>query len=162
MDNDDRWPAHLPVGAVRFARPTAHYDQCLAFYRDDLALPVLAAWRGHDGYDGVVFGLPGTPVHFELTQHGQPPSIPEPSAENQLVLYLTGPEAVATVVERFAERGHRPVDVENPYWARRGAISFVDPDGWIVVLAPWVFGRDDGFGVASSHPTYKSAAQVGD
>jgi hypothetical protein len=32
--------------------------------------------------------------------------------------------------------------VENPYWADRGAVSFADPDGWIVVLAPWVFGHD--------------------
>jgi catechol 2,3-dioxygenase-like lactoylglutathione lyase family enzyme len=142
MDKTCQWPAHLPVGAVRFARPTAHYDQCLQFYRDDLELPVLAAWRGHDGYDGVVFGPPGAPVHFELTQHGTPPSIPEPSTENQIVLYLKGAKAVADVVARLAQRGHQPVEVENPYWAAHGAKAFADPDGWIVVLAPWVFGTD--------------------
>jgi catechol 2,3-dioxygenase-like lactoylglutathione lyase family enzyme len=60
-DNVARWPGHLAVGAVRFARPTAHYDETLVFYRDALGLPVLAQWRGHDGYDGAVFGLPGTP-----------------------------------------------------------------------------------------------------
>ncbi|WP_433548760.1 VOC family protein [Streptomyces sp. CA-294286] len=139
------WPAHLDVGAVRFARPTARYDDVLAFYRDDLALPVLAAWRGadgHKGYDGVVFGLPGTPVHMEITQHGNPPRIPEPHPENLLVLYLRGPEAVETAAARLRERGHRPVAAANAYWPERGAVLFADPDGWLVVLAPWVFGKD--------------------
>jgi len=142
MENTPQWPTHLPVGAVRFARPTAHYDECLKFYRDDLELPVLAAWRGHNDYDGVVFGLPATPVHLELTQSGETPSIPEPSTENQIVLYLRDAEAVAGAVARLAERGHQPVEVENAYWPEHGAKSFADPDGWIVVLAPWVFGVD--------------------
>jgi hypothetical protein len=131
---------------VRFARPTAHLDECTAFYHEDLELPVLASWRGHDGYDGAVFGLPGAPVHFELTQHvaaaSREPSIPEPSSENQLVLYLTDADAVAAATARLTGRGHSPVTVENPYWAERGAVCFADPDGWIVVLAPWVFGTD--------------------
>ncbi|MET9363551.1 VOC family protein [Streptomyces sp. NPDC006632] len=135
------WPSHLDVGAVRFARPTARYDDVLVFYRDVLGLPVLAQWRGHQGYDGVVLGLPGTPVHMELLQHGDSPRIPEPNSENQLVLYLRGPEAVARATRRLAEHGHRPVPAANPYWPERGAVSFEDPDGWLVVLAPWVFGE---------------------
>jgi hypothetical protein len=142
VDKTFDWPEHLPVGAVRFARPTAHYEECLAFYGEDLALPVLARWRGHDGYDGVVFGLPGTPVHFELTQHLETPSIPEASSENQLVLYLTGSEAVTAVITRLTARGHMPAKLDNPYWEQRGAVAFADPDGWMVVLAPWVFGVD--------------------
>ncbi|RKN41637.1 VOC family protein [Streptomyces hoynatensis] len=136
------WPSHLDVGAVRFARPTARYDAVLAFYRDDLGLPVLAQWRDHAGYDGVVFGLPGTPVHMEITQHGSPPVIPAPDPENQLVLYLRGPEALATAVRRLEERGHRRAAAQNVYWPERGAVLFPDPDGWLVVLAPWVFGED--------------------
>ncbi|MFF0744786.1 VOC family protein [Streptomyces sp. NPDC004111] len=141
----ETWPKHLAVGAVRFARPTARYDDVLAFYRDDLQLPVLAAWRGddgHAGYDGVVLGLPGTPVHMEITQHGSPPRIPEPHPENQLVLYLRGPQAVAAAVTRLRDCGHEPVEAANPYWTERGSVLFADPDGWLVVLAPWVFGED--------------------
>ncbi|MBB5939715.1 VOC family protein [Streptomyces zagrosensis] len=136
------WPAHLDVGAVRFARPTAAYDEVLVFYRDALQLPVLAQWRGHQGHDGIVFGLPGTPVHMEITQHGTPPRIPEPHPENQLVLYLRGSQAVATAVEQLAAHGRAPVPAANPYWPDRGAVAFEDPDGWMVVLAPWVFGED--------------------
>ncbi|MFI9722151.1 VOC family protein [Streptomyces sp. NPDC052396] len=142
MTDFDSWPAHLAVGAVRFARPTANYRDILAFYRDDLGLPVLAAWQGHAGYDGVVFGLPGAPVQMEITQHGRPPAIPEPHPENQLVLYLRDAEARDVVVRRLADRGHRPVKAANPYWPERGAVLFEDPDGWLVVLAPWVFGKD--------------------
>ena len=136
------WPSHLDVGAVRFARPTAHYEAVLEFYRDDVGLPVLAQWRDHAGYDGVVFGLPGTPVHMELTQSGEPPVIPASHPENQLVLYLRGPAALAAAVRRLEERGHRPAVARNPYWPQRGAVLFRDPDGWFVVLAPWVFGED--------------------
>ncbi|MBQ1156882.1 VOC family protein [Streptomyces smyrnaeus] len=135
------WPEHLSVGAVRFARPTAHFDAVRAFYRDDLGLPVLAEWRDHAGYDGIVLGLPGTPVHMELTQHGDPPHIPAPHPENQLVLYLTDQAAHDRAVARLRSRDHRPVPAANPYWPDRGATLFEDPDGWHVVLAPWVFGR---------------------
>lgn len=137
------WPAHLDVGAVRFARPTARYDDVLAFYRDLLGLPVLAEWRGHAGYDGVVFGLPGTHVHMEITQHGEPPRIPEAHPENQLVLYLRGPEAVEAAVRQLTAYGHTSVPAANPYWPERGAVLFADPDGWLVVLAPWVFGEEE-------------------
>ncbi|WP_217711214.1 VOC family protein [Actinomadura sp. NAK00032] len=135
------WPEHLMVGAVRFARPTAHYDAIIAFYRDWLGLPVLAQWRDHAGYDGVVFGLPGSPVQMEITQHGTPPVAPAPHPENQLVLYLRGPEALAAALARLDDGGHRPVTAANPYWNERGAVLFEDPDGWLVVLAPWVFGE---------------------
>ncbi|MBX7554110.1 MULTISPECIES: VOC family protein [Streptomyces] len=136
------WPSHLDVGAVRFARPTAKYDEVLVFYRDVLGLPVLAQWRGHQGYDGVVLGLPGTPVHMELLQHGDPPRIPEPHPENQLVLYLRGPEAVAVATRRLTDFGYSPVPAANPYWPEHSAVLFEDPDGWQVVLAPWVFGEE--------------------
>ncbi|MBW1601001.1 VOC family protein [Streptomyces sp. JJ66] len=136
------WPPHLPVGAVRFARPTADLDAALAFYRDDLGLPVLASWRDHDGYDGAVLGLPGAPVHLELLQHRAPESVPRPHPENQLALYLPGPQAVASATAHLTARGHQPVRATNPYWPAHGAVLFADPDGWHVVLAPWVFGTD--------------------
>ncbi|MBF8189974.1 hypothetical protein ITP53_30465 [Nonomuraea sp. K274] len=59
-----------------------------------------------------------------------------------LVLYLSGPDAVAGVVARLAAHGHRPAELDNPYWPARGAVAFADPDQWMVVFAPWVFGVD--------------------
>ncbi|PXX58081.1 hypothetical protein DFR70_11554 [Nocardia tenerifensis] len=140
------WPSHLSVGAVRFARPTARFDEVVAFYRDGVGLTILAQWCDHDGYDGVVFGLPGAEVQMEITQHGSPPVIPTPHPENQLVLYLRGQQALQVVVDRLVERGLRPVAPANPYWARAGAVLFEDPDRWLVVLMPRVFGEQSAAG----------------
>lgn len=68
--------------------PTARLAQCLHFYCDVLELAVIAEFRGHSGYDGVVRGLPGKAVHLELTQRVDDARIPEPSPENQLILFL--------------------------------------------------------------------------
>jgi len=72
--------------------------------------------------------------------HGLP--IPEAHPENQLVLYLRGPEALAAAVARLTSQGHSPVPPANPYREQHGAVLFEDPDGWVVVLAPWVFGEE--------------------
>jgi catechol 2,3-dioxygenase-like lactoylglutathione lyase family enzyme len=134
------WPEHLPVGAMRFARPTARLAKCMHFYRDVLGLPVLAEFHNHAGYDGVIFGLPGNTVHLELTQRINDARIPEPSPENQVVLYLRDADAVTAAAARVQAHGYLSIKPENPYWADCGAIAFEDPDGWVVLFAPWVFG----------------------
>ena len=44
---------------VRVARPTDRLDAVVAFYRDGLGLPELFRFGDHDGYTGVILGLPG-------------------------------------------------------------------------------------------------------
>ena len=68
--------------------------------------------------------------------------IPGPHPENQLVLYLHGPEAVNAAVYHLAHHGRQPVTAANPYWPAHGAVVFADPDGRLVVPAPWVFGAE--------------------
>jgi catechol 2,3-dioxygenase-like lactoylglutathione lyase family enzyme len=134
------WPAHLPVGAFRFARPSADLEACTRFYRDAVGLAVLAEFHGHAGYDGVVFGLPDSSAHLELTRQVDDHHLPEPSPENQLVFYLPDADAVVGVVSRLAALGHAPVEPANSYWSDRGAVAFEDPDRWVVIFTPWVFG----------------------
>ncbi|MFN8149391.1 MAG: VOC family protein [Candidatus Nanopelagicales bacterium] len=126
----------MKVAQVRVARPTDRMDEVVAFYRDGLGLTELGGFEDHDGYDGVFLGIPGTACHLELTHHadGSPGVVPDP--ENLLVLYLGDGVAVAEVAERLAAHGHTAVDAENPYWARVGAVTVADPDGWLVVLVP--------------------------
>jgi len=131
------WPSHLAASAVRFARPTARLDACVEFYRDVLGLGVLAEFRNHDGYDGVVFALPDGSVQLELTQHASAPAPPPPTAEHQLVFYVGDEATLALAASRLRAHGVRPVPAENPYWGRRGALAFLDPDGWVVIVAPW-------------------------
>ena len=67
-----RWPEHLPVGALRVGRSSAHYDQAVRFYRDLVGLPVLESCAGSYGEDGVVFGLPDTSVQLEIVRSVEP------------------------------------------------------------------------------------------
>lgn len=114
---------------VRIARQTGQLEAVVRFYRDGLGLPVIDGFTDHDGYTGVMVGLPGTRTHLEFTEtrHGPPPA---PHAESLLVLYVGGwPE----VDRLLARAGAAPVDSANPYWDRVG-VTIVDPDGFRVVL----------------------------
>jgi catechol 2,3-dioxygenase-like lactoylglutathione lyase family enzyme len=116
---------------VRFARHTNRLEAVVRFYRDGLGLPELGRFEGHDGYDGVFLGLPGTHAHLEFTSGGEHDP-PAPHPETLLVLYLGSDEAVAVACERV---GAEPVEPANPYWERNG-VTIADPDGFRVVLVP--------------------------
>lgn len=128
-----RWPVDLPVVQVRVARPTSRLQEVVRFYRDGLGLDEIGSFKGHDGYDGVMLGLPDATYHLEFTQHKDGSDCPAPSKDNLLVFYIEDDEAIASIVARMHGRGHEPVTPENRYWAEKG-ITFEDPDGWRVVL----------------------------
>jgi hypothetical protein len=67
-------------------------------------------------------------------QHdGEPPS---PTSEDQLVLYLGSDERVRHLADRIRAAGFEAVTAANPYWERNGAVCFVDPDGYWLILSP--------------------------
>lgn len=66
-----RWPAHLPVGALRVVRWSARYEETVTFYRDTIGLPVLETFGDSYGLDGTILGLPGGQVHLEIVRAGQ-------------------------------------------------------------------------------------------
>ncbi|WP_394838711.1 VOC family protein [Pendulispora rubella] len=129
------WPSALPVRRVRVARPTARLDEVVAFYVDVLGLPRLGGFEGHDGYDGVFVGLPSWEYHLEFTRHVEGSPCPAPTRDNLLVLYLNDPAAVEAMVRRVTARGYEPIEPENPYWEKTGAVTIEDPDGWRIVFA---------------------------
>lgn len=122
-----------PILRVRVAFQTDRLDECAAFYRDLVGLPVLGRFDDHAGYDGVIFGLPGSDPQLELTKHrsGSPASKPAP--DDLLVLYLATHAAAEAIVRRCMAAGVEPVSPENPYWEGR-ALVVPDPDGRLVVL----------------------------
>ena len=132
----DSWPAGLAVSQVRIARPTDRLAEVVAFYTEKLGLPVLYRFEAHDGYDGVMLGLPDSGYHLEFTSHVDGSPCRAPTADNLLVLYFSGVEHMRAAAERLRAAGEQPVTMENPYWAAHGAVAFADPDGWRVVLAP--------------------------
>ena len=120
------------VAAVRFARPTDRLADVLRFYEEGLGLRRIGAFENHDGYSGVMLGLPGEEAHLELTEHADGSPSPTPTRDNLLVLYMTDRAAIEAIAGRMRALGHEPVEPENPYWA--DDLTFEDPDGWRVVL----------------------------
>jgi catechol 2,3-dioxygenase-like lactoylglutathione lyase family enzyme len=118
---------------LRVARPTDNLERVTRFYRDGLGLEVIYQFTDHDGFDGVMLGLPGAPYHFEFTSARGHPAGRAPTADNLLVFYLSDAFEWNHAVERLRQAGYEPVPSFNPFWDRCG-LTFEDPDGYRVVL----------------------------
>ena len=118
---------------MRFARPTDQLDNVIHFYEEGLGLKRIGGFQNHDGYDGVMYGLPDTSYHLEFTQHIDGSPCPAPTKDNLLVFYMLDLVEMKRVAERLHQMGYPEVEPENPYW-RKLAITIEDPDGWRVVL----------------------------
>ncbi len=124
---------HASVVQVRIARPTNQLRRVVAFYRDGLGLRELYRFEGHDGYNGVMLGLPGQNYHLEFTERDGGHPCPAPDKDSLIVLYIPERGDFIRTRNRFEELGHSPVEPENPYWSGAG-VTFEDPDGWRLVL----------------------------
>jgi ribosomal protein S18 acetylase RimI-like enzyme len=114
----------------RVARHTRRLDELVAFYRDGVGLPEIGRFRNHAGYDGVFLEITGTGAHLEFTSGGiHGPA--EPNPESLLVLYVGNQSAMSEIEARLRAS---PVPPANPYWAN--ALTFLDPDGFRVVIVP--------------------------
>lgn len=137
MEESAGWPDGLAVGATRVGRRCNRYEECVAFYRDVVGLPlVYLAETGPDGFGVAIFGLPGASATFELIEALEPVSV---DRHEELVLYFPGASARDVVARRIAEAGHGPAK-QLRYWDLNEAVTYLDPDGRELVLAPWVFG----------------------
>ena len=128
----------MPLMQIRVARPTRDLERVCAFYRDAVGLPVLSSFAGHDGSSGVILGVPDAARQLELVRHAEVE--PAPTTEDQLVLYLGSPAAVADRAAAIEAAGFESQSPPNPYWTRAGAIAFVDPDGYWLILSPDSWG----------------------
>jgi catechol 2,3-dioxygenase-like lactoylglutathione lyase family enzyme len=123
---------------LRVARPTDNLEAVARFYRDGLGFAELYRFAEHDGFDGVMLGLPDAPYHLEFTQaHGHKAGR-APTDDNLLVFYLPDESEWNEAVARMQRAGYQPVPPFNPFWTDRG-LTFEDPDGYRVVLqrAAW-------------------------
>ena len=134
-----RWPQHLPVGAIRVGRSSAHYDQAVEFYRDLVGLPVLERFGASYGEDGTIFGLPDSSVQLEIVRSTAPAV--RADRIDMLVLYLPDVAAQERLIARRAAAGVEPTS-QHPYWQANGGVTYQDPDGREVVFVSWVYGRD--------------------
>jgi hypothetical protein len=134
-----RWPEHLPVGALRVGRSSAHYEQTVHFYRDLVGLPVLDSFAASYGEDGTIFGLPDTSMQLEIVRSTEP--VIRTDRIDMLVFYLPDEVAQERLTARMAAAGLEPTS-QHPYWHANGGVTYQDPDGREVVFVSWVYGRD--------------------
>jgi catechol 2,3-dioxygenase-like lactoylglutathione lyase family enzyme len=118
---------------LRVARPCSDLAQARRFYCDGLGLAVLAEFAGHDGFDGLVLGEPGSGWHLELVVD-RGAAMAAPSPEDLIVLYEPDHAAYDARVRRLRATGFSVVPSNNPYWDRCG-VTFAGPDGYRTVLA---------------------------
>ena len=132
----DAWPETLPVAQVRVARPTDKLREIEHFYCEGVGLQKLGSFENHDGYNGLLIGLPGAGYHLEFTQHATGSPCPAPTRDNLLVLYIPSIAHIDLIVNRLEQMGYPEVAPDNPYWKGKGAVTVEDPDGWRLVLMP--------------------------
>jgi catechol 2,3-dioxygenase-like lactoylglutathione lyase family enzyme len=77
-----------PHTTLRVARPTSHLDDVVRFYQDGLGLSRIGSFEDHDGFDGVMLGVPGAAYHFEFTRYRGHDASRAPSPDDLLVFYL--------------------------------------------------------------------------
>jgi catechol 2,3-dioxygenase-like lactoylglutathione lyase family enzyme len=133
-------PEGLPVGAFRIALRSSRLTEAGAFYRDLVGLPLLYSFAAGETslHDGLIFGVPGTSVTLELISAD---SYSAAGEQDEIVLYLPGPQARDAAVRRLAEAGLTPVTPAR-YWIDNDSVAFSDPDGRMVIFAPWIFGAE--------------------
>jgi hypothetical protein len=107
-------------------------------YCRGLAFRVLGSFEAHDGFDGVMLGVPGAGYHFEFTRSREHPVTPSPTVEDLVVLYIPSKAEWQATCGSMLAAGFTHVPAANPYWDARGR-AFADVDGYQVVLerAAW-------------------------
>ncbi|WP_175609042.1 VOC family protein [Paenibacillus sp. FSL R5-0490] len=123
----------MPAVQFRIARPTNQLDKLIAFYEEGLGLKRVGEFWNHEGYDGIMFGLPDSQYHLEFTQCKGKMELPQPTKEHLLVFYVGDRLERDNIADRLAALGYLETEPENPYWGR-GGLTFEDPDGWPIVL----------------------------
>jgi len=128
----------MKAAQIRIARPTDKLKELIQFYQQGLGLNIIGSFEGHDGYDGVMLGMPDASIHLEFTQHVNGSPWPAPTRDNLLVFYFETKEAYLAAVDQLKQAGALEVEPENGYWIGKST-SFEDPDGWGVVLFNGLF-----------------------
>ena len=129
---------HIPT--LRVARPTDNLHAVATMYAEGLEMQVIGHFEDHDGFDGIMLGLPNGPYHLEFTSRSGHTAGTAPTKDNLLVFYIPTTEDWLASCARMEAAGFDPVTSFNPYWDQRGR-TFEDPDGYRVVLQGGAWDR---------------------
>jgi catechol 2,3-dioxygenase-like lactoylglutathione lyase family enzyme len=117
----------------RFARHTTSLAPLIAFYTEAIGLQMVSHFEQHEGYDGVILGLPGEDWQVEFTTSSQSAqhSFDEDDA---LVFYVSAKAFQQAIMADACRLGILEIIPKNPYW-QRNARALRDPDGYPVIIA---------------------------
>jgi|GEM_PF-1920041 len=91
----------------RIARPTSQLHKIKTFYCEVLGFPLIGHFEGHDGYDGLMVGIPNEKYHLEFTQHAKQSDLPKPTRENLLVFYFEDDTSYLAANQRLQVSGYQ-------------------------------------------------------
>jgi hypothetical protein len=77
-----------PDLTMRVARPTDNLAEIAEMYAKGLGFAVLAEFRDHRGFDGVILGHPRQPYHIEFTAQRGYEVRKAPTRDHLLVFYI--------------------------------------------------------------------------
>ncbi|PKR78393.1 hypothetical protein CEY16_01150 [Halalkalibacillus sediminis] len=117
---------------MRIARPTNNLEKMRNFYVEVLDLEKIGEFN-HNGYHGLLIGLPDQKVHLELLESEHDLETRAPSEDHLLVFYFETKEEIVQIKEELMAHGYKPVEPLNPYWSDKG-YTFEDPEGWRIVF----------------------------
>jgi catechol 2,3-dioxygenase-like lactoylglutathione lyase family enzyme len=118
---------------LRVARPTDHLEATIRFYTEGVGLKVLGSFEDHEGFDGIMLGIPGASYHLEFTRKRGHAAGRAPTQDNLLVFYIDDKQEWLHATQRMSDAGYQPVPSFNPYWDRLGQ-TYEDPDCYRVVI----------------------------
>ncbi|MEJ7138115.1 VOC family protein [Amphibiibacter pelophylacis] len=123
---------------LRIARPVKDLQRAEAQYKLGLGLQELGRFVNHEGFDGVMLGIPDADFHLEFTCCRTHPLAPAPTAEDLLVFYVPEPLLWKSRCNAMLNAGFTETESYNPYWRGLGR-TFEDRDGYRVVIqrAAW-------------------------
>src|ERR1700729_363746 len=108
ISTGNSWPEELSsIGALRFARRSAHFDETVSFYRDLVGLPLCATFGESYGSNGAIFGLPGSSLTFEIVKATEPVAV---DSHEQLCLYFPDTPARQRATARLVAATVKPVE----------------------------------------------------
>jgi catechol 2,3-dioxygenase-like lactoylglutathione lyase family enzyme len=133
-------PGNVMNPHLRVARPTDDLERVVKMYREGLGFEILGSFADHDGFDGVMLGIPGEGYHLEFTHQRDHLAGRAPTEDNLLVFYLPDRGEWIARCEQMLRAEFTDVRSFNPYWEKQGR-TFEDPDGYRVVIQNAVWGR---------------------
>jgi len=127
-----------PGSTMRVARLTDNLATLAEMYVKGLGFVMLAEFKDHRGFDGVILGHPRQRYHIEFTSQREHLVGKAPTQDHLLIFYLPNEDEWEAGCAQMISAGFRNVSSYNPYWDLQGR-TFEDIDGYRVVLqnATW-------------------------